>query len=179
MRTAEVFQLLQARTKESILIFSLIPDYSFQQRAPQVGFPERLWVPARTRFAKRGAGEDKRPSRAEGLGHDERVLGRPADLGIGSIMGAVWRYVVAAPLAGATARTIIDSIPALVSAPGLPGAIDRGLIAFVLFGALYLCAVIVLYRGTAPLHEVGALLRDMLPRPARHPDVPPPLVTSG
>src|SRR5438128_2476077 len=77
MRTAEVFQLLQARTKESILIFSLIPDYSFQQRAPQVGFPERLWVPARTRFAKRGAGEDKRPSRAEGLGHDERVLASP------------------------------------------------------------------------------------------------------
>jgi O-antigen/teichoic acid export membrane protein len=105
--------------------------------------------------------------------------GRPAGLGIGSIVGAVWRYVVAAPLAGAMARAIIHRIPALVSAPGLPGAIDRCLTAFLLFGALYLCAVIVLYGGTAPLNQVGELLRDMLPLRARHPYVPRPLVTSG
>jgi len=105
--------------------------------------------------------------------------GRPADLGIGSILGAVWRYVVAAPLAGATAATIIHRIPALVSAPGLLGAIDRGLMAFLLFGAAYLCAVVVLHGGITPLRQVGALLRDMLPRPSHHPDVPPSLVTSG
>jgi O-antigen/teichoic acid export membrane protein len=105
--------------------------------------------------------------------------GRPVNLGIGSIIGAVWRYVVAAPLAGAMARTIIHRIPARVSATGLLGAIDRGLMAFLLFGALYLCAVIVLYGGPAPLRQVGALLRDMLPQPSHHPDVPPPLVTSG
>jgi len=77
MCPAEVFQPLQARTNECILIFSLIPDYPFQQGPPQVGLPERLSVPARTRFAKRGAGKDQRPPRAEGLGQDERVFASP------------------------------------------------------------------------------------------------------
>jgi PST family polysaccharide transporter len=104
--------------------------------------------------------------------------GRPADLGIGSIIGAVGRYVVAAPLAGAMAATIIHRIPGL-SAPGLPGAIDRSLTTLLLFGVVYLCVVVVLYGGTAPLRQVGALLQDMLPRSSHHPDVPAPLVTSG
>ena len=112
--------------------------------------------------------------------HSRRAFGGPRPgLGIGAILSAVWRYALAAPVASASSTAIIQRIPALVTAPGLLGAVDRGAIASVLFTSLYLAAIVVLHGGKAPLLQVGVLLRDMLPRPSHHPDVPPPLVTSG
>jgi PST family polysaccharide transporter len=107
--------------------------------------------------------------------------GRPVGLGIAAIFGAVWRYVVAAPLAGSAAAALIQRIPSIVLAPGLLGAINRGVMSGLLFTTLYLGAIVVLHGGSSPIQQVGALLRDMLPRPrpSHHPDVPPPLVTSG
>ena len=90
--------------------------------------------------------------------------GRPAELGIGAIVRAVWRYVVASALAGSTAAMILRRMPSLVSAPGWVGALERSLTLSVLFAALYLGAVVLLHRGCDPLRQIATLVGDMLPR---------------
>jgi len=89
--------------------------------------------------------------------------GRPARLGIAPVIGAVWKYVLASALAGCASAVIIRGIPSLAAASGSMGAIGRIVVISVLFGALYLCAVILLHRGCAPLSQVAELLRDMVP----------------
>jgi PST family polysaccharide transporter len=89
--------------------------------------------------------------------------GRPARLGIAPVIGAVWKYVLASALAGCASAVIIRGIPSLAAASGAMGAIGRIVVISVLFGALYLCAVILLHRGCAPLSQVAELLRDMVP----------------
>jgi O-antigen/teichoic acid export membrane protein len=89
--------------------------------------------------------------------------GRPSRLRAASIVGAVWRYVVASGLAALTAAMIVRQIPMLVAASGWMGAVDRSVIVTLLFGALYLVAVILLHGGCEPLHQIAGLLRDMLP----------------
>jgi PST family polysaccharide transporter len=94
--------------------------------------------------------------------------GRPAELEIGAIVRAVWRYVGASTLAGGTAAMILRRMPSLVSAPGWVGAMDRSLTVSVLFAALYLGAVVLLHGGCEPLRQIATLLGDMLPRRDRH-----------
>jgi PST family polysaccharide transporter len=89
--------------------------------------------------------------------------GRPARLGVASILGSVWKYVLASALAGVTSALIIRHIPWLVAATGWVGAVNRSVTASVVFGALYLGAVILLHGGCAPLHEIVSLVHDMLP----------------
>jgi hypothetical protein len=88
--------------------------------------------------------------------------GQPAQLGIGALVGAVWKSVVASALAGVLAAVIIREIP-LVSEPDPVAAFTRLLTSAAVFGALYLGAVILLHRGFAPVVQVGSLLRHMLP----------------
>jgi O-antigen/teichoic acid export membrane protein len=90
--------------------------------------------------------------------------GRPAGLGIASIVGAVWKYVVASAAAGYASAMIVRRIPLITTASGWIGAVDRSVTVSLLFSALYLGAIIVLHGGCAPLHDIAALLRDMLPR---------------
>ena len=89
--------------------------------------------------------------------------GRPARLGIAPVTGAVWKYVVASALAGCASAGIIQGSPSLVVASGWMEPISRIVTSSILFGALYLCAVILLHRGCAPLAQVTRLLRDMVP----------------
>jgi len=89
--------------------------------------------------------------------------GRPARLGIAPVTGAVWKYVVASALAGCASAGIILGSPSLVVASGWMGPISRIVTSSILFGALYLCAVILLHRGCAPLAQLTSLLRDMVP----------------
>ena len=89
--------------------------------------------------------------------------GRPVGLGVGRLVGAVWRYVVASGLAGVASAAIIPRIPGLVAASGWAGAVNRSVAASLLFAALYLAAVIQLHRGCAPLYEIAALMREMRP----------------
>jgi O-antigen/teichoic acid export membrane protein len=96
--------------------------------------------------------------------------GRPAGLGVGAIVGAVWKYVAASVLAGGAAALIVRRMPWLLSAPGWIGAVDRSLTASVVFAALYVGAVILVHGGCDPLRHIASLGREMLPQriqPAR------------
>jgi PST family polysaccharide transporter len=88
--------------------------------------------------------------------------GQPAHLGIGALIGAVWKFVVASALAGFATAVIIGEIP-LATQPDPLAALTRLLTGAAVFGALYLGAVILLHQGLAPLVQVGSLLRHMLP----------------
>jgi PST family polysaccharide transporter len=86
--------------------------------------------------------------------------GRPIQLGVGSVIGAVWKFVVASLLAGAVCAGIIPMLPHL-AAPGLMGALARIVVISSLFISLYLGAVVLLHRGCAPLYQLGGLLMDV------------------
>jgi hypothetical protein len=90
------------------------------------------------------------------------------ELGIVPLADAVWKYVVAAAAAGGLAALLAPLAPWMAAAPALTASLARIATIAVVFGALYLGAVIVLHRGYAPLAHVAGLVRVMLaPRPAR------------
>ena len=98
--------------------------------------------------------------------------GRPIHFGIAPVLAAVWKYIVASLLAGFASAGIMQGIPPFVGMPGAVEAFARIVMASLLFGALYLGAVILLHGGSAPLYQVAGLLREMLPsgrfsRPSR------------
>jgi O-antigen/teichoic acid export membrane protein len=90
--------------------------------------------------------------------------GRPAGLGAGAIVIAVWKYVLASGLAGGAAGVIIRHVPSLMTAPGWVGAVERSMTVSVLFAGLYLGGVILLHGGCEPLRQIAALASEMLPR---------------
>jgi O-antigen/teichoic acid export membrane protein len=90
--------------------------------------------------------------------------GRPIRFGIAPVIAAVWKYVLASLLAGVASAAIIRTVPILTAASGWVLIATRIVLVTVLFGILYLGAVIVLHRGCAPLHQVAGLLRDMVQR---------------
>src|SRR5258708_19834604 len=89
--------------------------------------------------------------------------GKPINLGVGIIIDAVWRYLLASLLAGGAAALILRGFPPLLAAPGALGAALRIGVTSVLFGILYLGSVILLYWGCTPIHELAGLLREMVP----------------
>ena len=89
--------------------------------------------------------------------------GRPIQFGIAPVIAVVWRFVVAALLAGGGTAMIFGGLASFDAPPSLIGAIMRMAKISVLFAALYLGAVIILHRGFGPLHQVAGLLREMMP----------------
>jgi PST family polysaccharide transporter len=87
---------------------------------------------------------------------------RPIGLGIGPVVSAVWKYVVASALAGVACVAITPRLP-LPGAMTSLAALGRIAIVSALFGMLYVGAVILLHGGLAPLHQVVRLLQDMAP----------------
>jgi len=90
--------------------------------------------------------------------------GRPGRLAMAPAIAAVWKYVLASALAYAVSAAIVQAIPPLIATQDALGAAARIGIDSSLFGALYLGAVVLLYRGCEPLYQVAALLGDMVPR---------------
>jgi len=89
-------------------------------------------------------------------------------LGIGALVDAVWRYAVASAVAGALAVLIVPFVTWAPTPSSVIASIVRIATTSVVFGALYLGAVVALHRGAAPLVHVAGLIRLMLaPRPAR------------
>ena len=95
------------------------------------------------------------------------------------MIGAVWKYLLASALAGFATVVIIREIPSLVAALGPAGAVARIVITSLLFGALYLGAVVLLNRGCGPLHEVAGLLQDRRPLLRFSRSFPPVAATPG
>jgi len=98
--------------------------------------------------------------------------GRPIQLGVAPVLGAIWRYLLASLVAGCACWVILRGIPSLVMASGPLGALVRIVVTSLLFGVLYLGAVITLYGGAAPLYMLVGLLREMAP--SRRLATPPP-----
>lgn len=90
--------------------------------------------------------------------------GRPINLGIGPIVAIAWRYVVASWLAGGLAEVIILRLPSSIAAPSAVAAVVRIAAISLMFGVLYLGAVILLHGGFAPLVQLFGLVREMVPR---------------
>jgi PST family polysaccharide transporter len=90
--------------------------------------------------------------------------GRPIQLGIATVIAAVWKYLVASLLAGGASVVISRQFLSVVAASGSIVALAHIAMISALFGILYLGAVILLHRGCAPLYQVAGLLREMLPR---------------
>jgi len=87
--------------------------------------------------------------------------GHPIGLGISSIIAAVWRYILAALLAVGASVLVL---PAARPDPGWSATFFRLGTTSLLFGTMYLGAVILLYRGTAPLRQFTELLWEMISR---------------
>jgi PST family polysaccharide transporter len=89
--------------------------------------------------------------------------GRPIQFGVIPVLAVVWRYVVGSLVAFLASKAVIERIPLLVTASGTSGAVLRVVVISVLFGALYLGAVILLHQSCEPIYQVGRLLREMAP----------------
>jgi PST family polysaccharide transporter len=89
--------------------------------------------------------------------------GNPINLGVGIIIEAVWRYLLASSLAGAAAAFILRGFPSLHAAPGTLGAALRIGVTSLLFTVLYLGSVTLLYWGCTPLYQLAGLVREMVP----------------
>jgi len=89
--------------------------------------------------------------------------GRPIQLRVGSIVAAAWKYVLASAIAGSTSALIIRTLPSLVAAPGAVEAALHIVVSTLLFGILYLSAVILLHQGCTPLYQFVGVVREMVP----------------
>jgi O-antigen/teichoic acid export membrane protein len=89
--------------------------------------------------------------------------GKPIELGIGSIFGVIWKFFAASLASGCATILILRSTPYSAVPVGAAGALLRMVSVFLIFVGLYLCGVILLHRGLAPLSETVGLLRDLLP----------------
>ena len=89
--------------------------------------------------------------------------GRPIHFGVGPVLAAVWKYIVASLLAGCGTAVIMGRLPSFVTASGWIAAVARIAGISSLFGVLYVGVVILLHRGCAPLYQVTGLLREMVP----------------
>jgi PST family polysaccharide transporter len=92
-------------------------------------------------------------------------VGRPIGFGVSSFVGTIWKYVIAALVAGLTCSAIIGLTLTSRVAAGATEALQFIGVKSVLFVMLYLGAVIVLHRGYDPLFRVARLFREMI-RPA-------------
>lgn len=89
--------------------------------------------------------------------------GRPIHLGIAPVMAVVWRYVLAAAIAGCAVLVVLHFIPSLTAWSGVAGSAFRMAMTSAMFVTGYLAGVIVLHWSLAPLKQVARLLREMLP----------------
>jgi hypothetical protein len=89
--------------------------------------------------------------------------GRPIGFGVSALIAAIWRYAVAALLAGLATAAIIRGTPFWYTPSGTSAALWAIIIISMVFVTLYLGTTIVLHWGLAPLRQVASLLRELAP----------------
>jgi O-antigen/teichoic acid export membrane protein len=89
--------------------------------------------------------------------------GRPAGIGLAPFIDAIWRYILASTLAGGICYVATGYMQNLMIMAGWGGAFVRIAVESLLFWALYLGAVILLYGGTESLLLLVTLLKEMIP----------------
>jgi O-antigen/teichoic acid export membrane protein len=107
--------------------------------------------------------------------------GRPIDFSVIPIIGAVWRYVASAAVAGCFWAAIMHTAPPALRAPGLIGALVRISINCSMFLVLYVAVVVLLYGNTEPIRRLVRLAPDLLPgrRVAETQPLPEPAVAAS
>ncbi len=98
--------------------------------------------------------------------------GKPIGLTMGPLFGAMWRYVVAAMAAGSGTALALARLSSLTQLPGVSGAFARILVNTVLFVGLYIAAVVLLHRSSAPVRRVFLLMQELRGRKTIIPAVP-------
>ena len=89
--------------------------------------------------------------------------GRPIHFGIAPMIAGVWKFVVAALVAGCVTAMIVGGLASFAAPLSLIGAIMRIVKISLLFGVSYISLVIILHRSYKPLYQVAGLLREMMP----------------
>lgn len=89
--------------------------------------------------------------------------GKPVDLRMGTVLGAIWKFFIASAVSGCATAVLVRVIPFLEPASDTWGSLVRMVLISCIFVGLYCGGVIVLHRGTKPLSETAILLRDFLP----------------
>jgi PST family polysaccharide transporter len=87
--------------------------------------------------------------------------GRPIGFGVMPVVRAIWRYIAASLAAGVAAFEVLTHSAWLLILDDTAGALLRIVCVTVLFGALYLLAVIALYRGLKPLRTMITLIGEV------------------
>jgi PST family polysaccharide transporter len=88
--------------------------------------------------------------------------GRPIGLGVSPMIHVVWRYLLASLLSVLFSHLIILRLRSFLSGTGTIGAFQRIAVVSLCFGALYLGAIVLLYRGLSPLKRLVGLMREMV-----------------
>jgi PST family polysaccharide transporter len=87
--------------------------------------------------------------------------GRPIGFGVSSLIGAVWKYAAGSLVAGLGTAIIIRGTTFWGASPSASAALGAIVVISALFVTLYLCSVILLHWGCAPLRQFGGLLREV------------------
>jgi PST family polysaccharide transporter len=88
--------------------------------------------------------------------------GKPIRFGLGPMLASVWRFLLAALLAGCGTAIILGERISAAAPVSLAEAILNIVETCLLFGLFYIGTVIILHRNCRPLYQVGGLLREML-----------------
>ncbi len=106
--------------------------------------------------------------------------GKPIGLGIGPMLGVIWKFFAASVGAGVGTVLIIKTMPYFATALGAPGAFVRMVSVSLVFFGLYLGGIVALHKGLRPLNETAGLIRDFLPERSRpSPAAPDTKVSEG
>jgi O-antigen/teichoic acid export membrane protein len=91
--------------------------------------------------------------------------GKPIKLSLTSVFTAIWRYVLAALIAGYSCAAIVARMRwlPLIAPYGLAGVITRIATNSAIFIVLYLIAAMVLFGGAEPLGQFVRLLPNLIP----------------
>lgn len=89
--------------------------------------------------------------------------GKPIGFGVMPMLAATWKFVLASAAAGCVSAVILGEFPIRATAQGPLGALERITFTSLLLVALYLGIVVLLFRGFAPITQLGRLVREMAP----------------
>jgi PST family polysaccharide transporter len=88
--------------------------------------------------------------------------GRPIGLGLLPMVGAIWRYILSALIAGFAADTLV-SASHLTASIDVAGAVQRIIAVALSFSILYIGFVILLHGGCGPLYQFVSLAQQAFP----------------
>jgi O-antigen/teichoic acid export membrane protein len=90
--------------------------------------------------------------------------GKPINMGVGLVVATVWKIFVASAAAGCGTALLVHVTPRFAAMSGALGALARVVSVSLTFSAVYLVAIIALYRGLGPINQTVRLFHDLRPR---------------